>query len=803
MARDEWDEDDDGGYDQRWDEDPRAWDQPDPVSYRTADSRRPSRPDDRRYLEPARTSRSDRVVAYFEDPYRSQEYQIDPFVDYDDAEAAAQTPQNAKFWQRPGRPRRRSLFWRARRIVFVFLLLSLVLAAVTWRVLTKIEIPKENATKTASLVCDASVEKGKCSRSNSVAQFASDVSRVELSYAEIPQVMKDAAISAEDRTYFQHKGINLLAIASALYDDLKSNGNLRGASTITQQYVKMKYLENTRSVKRKVFEQMMAIKIERLKTKEQILEEYLNLIPLGRGAYGVESGSYAWFGHGAKELTPAEASYLAARIRGPNEDDPEILETRRQGVLGFMELDGLLDAKAAKQARENPPTIVEKRAYTNLGTVPADLKASGYEYLMEMARLEAYERFGSEKVLSGGLRIYTTVNPAFQKVAYTSIYQTLNDPAAHPDGALVSLDESGAIRALVGGRDFSNGELNLAISGEGGNGRPTGSTMKAIVLAAYVQANYSLKSTYDSPGRIVLPEVGTNGGDWEVDNFMVNDKPEDEGIVDVKKATALSLNTVYAQIMQKVTPEKVVEMAAQLGIEGLKPQYSLVLGPQNVSPETMAAAYLVFANHGMYRKPYLIWRVEDSSGKVLFDINAQPDFQPRQVLPAEVADTVANALSAVPTDEGTAPNAALPNTRVAGKTGTSQDNFDAWFVGFTCNKFATAVWMGYPEGNRSMVNLKTPVTTYKQITGGTLPAIFFRQYMEATVDTDPSCRFPETDAGKTVDKGPVLTRPTTTTTTIPGATTVPGSSGTGGTADITPADTGTTTGTTVPTTSSN
>lgn len=655
--------------------------------------------------------------------------------------------------------RRRSIFWRARRVVYVLMMMGLLGLVLVWRAVAAIELPPAKGFDVSTLICDNSVRAGGCTRERSVAQLASNEVRVPLAYSQLPPVFVKALIAGEDREFFEHEGINPLGIGRALYQDIKDRSAKQGGSTITQQFIKQKYLTSDRSVIRKVRETILAMKIEKSFSKQRILEEYCNIIPLGRRAYGVEAASIAYFGHGAATMNLSEATYLVARVRGPNESDTKVLERRRRSVVQAMLETKVISASEARKLRDSPPKIIPEAQYDNLGSIPADLKAAGYDYLMEMVRIEAYKRFGKDAVLGGGLRIYTTVDPNWQKTAYRSIYDVMNDPAADPDGALLSLDESGAIRALVGGRNFDHSPLNLVIPREtGGSGRPPGSIFKSIVLAQYVADGNSLDSTYDAPNRLIVPGANANGSDWTVDNY----NNQDWHRLTVREATNHSVNTVYAQLMEKETPAKVVEMAQKLGFSGLDPVASLVLGTEEVQVKDVAAAFLTFANHGVFKKPYLIWRVEDASGKVLYQVNSDPTYVPRQVIEPSVADTVASALNDV-VSSGSGGNAALEHTQVAGKTGTTQNNRDAWFAGFTC-KFTTVIWLGYPEAAKAITNVHGEAT----VTGSNWPAKIWRNYMSSVADNDPGCSFPRRDSGKTKETGPNLPRiPAPTTTTFP------------------------------------
>ncbi len=339
----------------------------------------------------------------------------------------------------------------------------------------------------------------------------------------------------------------------------------------------------------------------------------------------------------------------------------------------------------------------------------------------------------------------------------------------------MAVDTDGQIRAMVGGTDYDADKVNLALGTDGGgSGRAPGSTFKPFALAAFVEDGYSVKSRFAAPPTTSFPGVYASEGKlWKPANY---DKA-DHGVPRVEQATWGSTNTVYAGIVDEVRPERLAEMANRLGVRSpLEPVYSLVLGTEEVSVLDMASAYSTFADRGSHVEPYVIRRIEDTDGSVLFD--ASTDVPRTQVVSQEVADTVTNVLTGV-ISKGTGRSAAM-RTVAAGKTGTTNDAKDAWFTGFTCNLTAS-VWMGYrqPEEMKSYKG--------QSVAGGTFPAAIWRDFMNNATKGDPPCKYPATDAGKKIlNSGLPLSSATTTvpkstsstSSTVPGgsSTTVPGSS---------------------------
>ncbi len=593
-------------------------------------------------------------------------------------------------------------------------------------------------------------------------------------------MLQEAVLATEDRDYYEHGGVDPVGIGRALYKDLRGGGVEQGGSTITQQYVKNVYLTSERSIGRKLKEAVLAVKLERELDKDEILERYLNTIYFGRGAYGVGAATRAYFDKDVREIGLQEASYLAGLIRSPGGADalenPAEATRRRSTVLAAMAEEGYITAaeRSAVDASPIETNVVDPEDRTGLGPVEgADI---GTKYFVEAVRRQVAEQYGEDMLYGGGLRIYTTIDFDMQRAAWDAVTSTL-DQEGDPDAALVAVDQYGQVKAMVGGRNFEEDELNLALGKTafgldwGGTGRGAGSSFKPFVLAEAVRQGISLNSKFNAPGSITFPGVpGAKAGeDWKVSNYGGTA----QGVLDLVDATRVSSNTAYAQLMLEVGPQSVADLAGRLGVGAELPVVpALVLGSGDVSPLDMAVGYSTFANRGVHNDPVMIAKIEqvDEGGDVQVLDQAAPSGD--RVLSEEEADLVSYCLQEV-VKGGTGSSASFGKP-AAGKTGTTQDNKDAWFVGYT-PKLTAAVWMGYadalPDGSVPTMNAQSPVAQSRGlsgVTGGSLPAEIWRKFMQAAtegVDTG-TFRVPTSFPGRILNE--VLD---TTTTTGPTSST--------------------------------
>jgi penicillin-binding protein 1A len=702
-------------------------------------------------------------------------------------------PERARPRSTPSKQRRRgprrSFVWRYRRVWFVIGVLGLAAISGVGFVLSQVPLPEAEPPVETSFMYDAHGRK--------LADLSGGENRQSVPLDQVSPTMIEAVLAAEDRDFFEHPGVDLTAIARAGIADLRGE-RLQGGSTITQQYVKQTYTDKERSLSRKVKEAVLSIKLERELDKEEILERYLNTIYFGRGAHGVQAAARAYFAKDAIELDVGQSALLAGLIRGPEAADPTThaveASQRRGNVLRLMEKAHFItgaerDAAALVPmellARPRPEAVRDKYVGAESGT--PYFVAHAYK---ELGRLG----FSDAQIYGGGLRIHTSLDLDLQAEAYKSLYTDTLNQTGDPSGALVAVDTDGYVRAMVGGRDWESdvewAKVNLATGADGGGtGRQAGSSFKTFTLAAAVANGYSVNSVLPAPASITFP--GRNNGD---DYVVGNYSDRDYGSIDLVEATEQSVNTVYAQMLDTLGEQRVADMAERLGITTeVDPVLSMVLGTPDVSVLDMADAYLTFATRGMQVEPSVIVRVEDADGEVLYEHRPVSE----RVLDPEDADIVTAVLEGV-VNEGTGTRAKLA-VPAAGKTGTTNDNGDAWFVGYTA-KLSTAVWIGYPEGREHHMDR----VHGGPVTGGTLPAQAWQRFMAVAVkDQRWAGEFTAPDdlaRGRVLQSKISPLTPTTTTTvrttTTVTSTTAP-STTTTSTAPTTTTSTSTTTSTTL------
>jgi penicillin-binding protein 1A len=530
----------------------------------------------------------------------------------------------------------------------------------------------------------------------------------------------EATVAVEDRRFYEHGGLDYEGIVRAAVKNLESGHVVQGGSTITQQLVRNLYIGNERSLERKIKEACLARKVEKGRTKDWILTSYLNQVYFGNHAYGVEAAAQTYFSKHAKELDIVEAALIAGMPQAPSVYDPfqrpNEAVRRRNEVLGAMLSAHYIDRAQHDEAVAAPLRLKRGHIYTKIRE----------PFFFSYVREELIAKYGANTVRGGGLKVYTTIVPRFQKLAARAIKQTLyypNDPAA----AIVSINpKNGAIRAMtsvIPGKKKT--QFNLAAQGR----RQAGSAFKPFVLTEAIREGINPDSTmylsapfHWQPDPYSEPwDVSTYGGDYS-------------GPSTITQATLRSDNTVYARLTLDVGPEKVVQVAHKMGIKTkLEPVASVGLGSNSVGVLEMAVAYATIAARGVRSEPMAIRKVVLPNGKV--DAGAGWGHPKRKrVLSDGVAYQMARILKMnIQAGTGTGAN---PGFVAGGKTGTTEDWGDAWFAGITTNA-STVVWVGYP-------NAKIPMTAVHgiRVAGGTFPATIWRLFMVPAYGKHPPRDWP-------------------------------------------------------------
>ena len=509
---------------------------------------------------------------------------------------------------------------------------------------------------------------------------------------EIPPYLPKAFVAIEDRRFYDHFGIDPIGISRALVTNLRGRGVAQGGSTLTQQLAKNLFLTQERTAARKIQEAILALWLERTYTKDQILELYLNRVYFGSGAYGVEAAAQRYFNKSARSVTIAEAAMLAGLVQAPSRlapnRNPDAAEKRAQLVISAMADQGFISQGAAKTALTAPAEVPER-----VGAGSVNYAA---DYVMDV--LDDF--IGA---VEGDVTVLTTLDTKLQSSAEAILVDALSAQGAKlhaTQGAVVSLAPDGAIRALIGGRDYTKSQFNRATAAH----RQPGSSFKPFVYLSAIEKGMTPDTIRDdSP-------VSIKG--WEPENYSRSFR----GPVTLQTAFAHSLNTVVARLIQEVTPREVIRAAQRLGITSpLQPNLSLALGTSEVTPLEMTAAYASFANGGQAVLPYVIREVRSTDGKVIYARKASnfgPVIQPQTL-------AMMNTMFHGVMTGGTGSKVNLPGWEVGGKSGTTQDYRDAWFVGFT-GRLVTAVWVGNDDNS-----------TMKRVTGAGLPAEIWGKYMKA------------------------------------------------------------------------
>jgi penicillin-binding protein 1A len=556
-----------------------------------------------------------------------------------------------------------------------------------------------------------------------LAVLRGEESRVLVATEDIAPIMRQAIVSVEDQRFFEHNGIDLHGVGRALWADVRHQAIVEGGSTITQQFVKNAYIRNEKTIARKVREAALAWQLEQRWSKDRILTAYLNTIYFGNGAYGIQQASRAYFGKGAKFLELHEAALLAGIPADPARFDPvtnpRAARERRRHVLELMHEQGKITLADLRRASETEPPS------------PEDVRLPGTRgpaaYFVNYVKDQLVEKYGAGRVFGGGLKVTTTIDLDLQARARDAIETVLRNPDG-PAAALVAIEpKTGAVRAMFGGRNFRESQFNLAAQAE----RQPGSAFKPIVLATAMRSGISPATEIDSR------PVSIDAGDrvWRVTNYDHTYL----GRVSLSQAMVSSDNTVYAQLTDIVGPKEIVKTAHALGIKSqLDAYFSIGLGSVAVNPLEMARAYATIANGGRRVDGTLLGdspRVVEQVQRIRAGRLEENSPLPKQALDSGQAAVLTDILQDV-VRMGTGRRANVSGKVVAGKTGTTDNYADAWFVGYT-PELAVAVWVGYPNRLRPMV------TEYggEPVTGGTLPALIWKEFVASLDESDENASF--------------------------------------------------------------
>lgn len=609
----------------------------------------------------------------------------------------------------------------------------LALLATSCRYTTHLKLPDEQAVSSRILWGDGSL----LTRVHGV----EDRDPIELS--AMAATLPKAVIAIEDANYYGHGGVELRGIVRALTHDIEQGRAAEGGSTITQQYVRAVLLGNEKTLKRKLHEAVMAMQLEDRYSKKTILERYLNTVYFGNGAYGVQAAARTYFGKDASGLDLAQSALLAGLIRSPEDYDPyqhpAEAQARRDEVLARMrELHRITEAERtfATALPLGIVPLVDEQRY------PAPFFVEKVkQFVFADARFGATRTDRERRLFQGGLTIETTLDPHWQIEAETALHGVLTDPS-DPPGALVAVDPAtGHVKAYASSQDFW-GPLPYAKFDLAAAQRKPGSSFKPFTLATALQQGIPLSRTYSGSTPKAIPPG------WPADHPLQNFANEGFGRINLVEATVHSVNTVYGQLVMDVGPQNVALQAALQGITSpLKPYPGIAIGEQEVSVDDMANAYAPFAADGVRHPEVFVTRVTDREGRVLYEA----DPPPKHVLTNDTARSVTGVLQQV-VQRGTGVNARIGRP-VAGKTGTTDDLKNAWFVGYT-PELVAAVWVGFPD-NTPM----RPPRTRREGQGGIWPAQIWQVFASSALANVPASVFPVPEGTTTTTRSSPTTRP--------------------------------------------
>ncbi|HEX5586872.1 MAG TPA: transglycosylase domain-containing protein [Acidimicrobiia bacterium] len=565
---------------------------------------------------------------------------------------------------------------------------------------------------------------------------------------QVPKRIQDAVIATEDRTFWTNDGIDLGAVFRAFLTNVVSGEINQGGSTITQQLVKNRILTTKRDVNRKIREIEDALRLNEKFSKEKILEEYLNTVYFGQGSYGIAAAARRFFlttdpifgvrGKSMDELTIGEAALLAGVIQSPSGNDPfvhpDVAIRRRADVLRAEVDQGYIKQEEADAANNEPlPTVKPDPEQRPTNYLVAEVQ----DRLLQDPRLGSTEKERSDKLLKGGLKVYTTFDPRLQRIAedVTANASAVQRLGEGWEASLVSIEPStGMVKAMVGGPDFGVDQYNIATHPIG---RQPGSTWKVITLAAALANGYSPHDTVDGSQECRVPSQFPGA-----DQFTINAEPSEGGVMDLFEATANSVNCAFVRLSTSVGQDTVINTGKAMGLtqDTLKHLLTLSIGTIEATPLEMATVMATIANLGVHQTPIFVSKVLDSHDIAIVDDTTRPG---DVALSSDVAACEQTVLRGV-VQGGTGGNANVAGHTVYGKTGTTDDRTDAWFVGATPKgaplQLATSVWFGYRASARPGAGF-----------GGDSAAPIFRDFMSQALDGVPDLGLPA--------PGPVCARP--------------------------------------------
>ena len=546
--------------------------------------------------------------------------------------------------------------------------------------------------------------------------FAEELREAIVPLPQIPRITQLAFIATEDQRFYSHYGVDPKRVLGALYADFVAKQAVQGASTITQQLAKNLFLTREKTMERKLKELLMAVRLERTYTKDEILELYLNTIFFGHRVFGIASAAKYYFGKTVPQLTLAESAVLAGLPKSPNRFSPfnrrwpNAWKDRQHTVLGLMRDQGYISHVEYDQAIAEPLKFQTVTSHSTTVEAP---------YFLEWVKRQLLDRFGFKRVFASGLKVYTTLDVRVQKMAEkhflnSDVFRSkpLEDVPDFQGAMLVMDTNDGSVRAMIGGRDFEWSKFNRAVQAR----RHPGSSFKPFVYAAAFREGMSPSTTMED-GPTSFWDKGAQRW-WNPANYGHHYY----GRVTLAEAMAKSLNTIAVKLAEAVTPERVIELAQRVGVSSpLTPNLSIALGACEVTLLEMLTGYATFANQGIRVKGHGIARVEDSAGKVIWEAEGQE----KEAVDERLAWTTLQCMRGV-VEHGTAVRAKVPGWQLAGKTGTTQDFRDAWFIG-TMPGIAAGAYVGYDE----------PRSMGTDMTGGRLFAPTIGAFLKEYVQTFP------------------------------------------------------------------